>query len=151
MHLYSSDNIVSHIQNIIHKDTQLHSHRLDLTVESIHRYVSPGSLDFGGSEFQPADATLTDPQKTSEDDEYGWWELEPGHYKAAFNEEITLGDNMAAIITPHDHACRAGLTANTILLMSGDTSVLTFQVPQTGCNIKENARFAAAYLFNTSS
>jgi deoxycytidine triphosphate deaminase len=146
MNLYSSNQLVKYIQNITHQDTQLHENSIDLSVDSIYRFTQAGSLDFGGSEFEPADTKIIEPQKANSDDDYGWWKLKSGHYKAVFNEQISLDENRLAIITPHDHARQAGLSANTAFITEGNPSFLTFSIPEGGCDIKENARLATAFI-----
>ncbi|HYW34075.1 MAG TPA: hypothetical protein VE868_01595 [Balneolaceae bacterium] len=146
MYLRSSKKILQHVEDIVHDKTQVHEKSIDLTVDSVYRFTQPGALDFGGSEFEPAATEIIEPQKENSNDDYGWWKLDRGYYKAVFNEHISLDEDMLAIIAPHDHARQAGLLTNTALLAHGDTSILTFQVPEMGCNIKENARIATAYL-----
>jgi deoxycytidine triphosphate deaminase len=146
MHSLSANKITEYVTDFVHKDTQLHDKRVDLTAHSIYRYNQAGSLDFGGDEFEPADTQTIEIRKNDPDDEYGWWKLGSGCYKAIFNEKIHVEEDMLAIIALHDHARQAGLMANTALLMKGDTSMLTFEISMAGCNIKENARIATAYL-----
>jgi deoxycytidine triphosphate deaminase len=147
MQLLSSGTIPDHIKNIIHEDTQLHSQRIDLTVKSIQRTAKAGSLDFGGSEFEAAGMETIPAAKRNADDDYGWWKLDAGIYRAQFNEELSMPDNVAAIITPHDHAQDAALLAGTDIVAESGSIGMLFQVPGCGCNIKENARIATALLF----
>jgi deoxycytidine triphosphate deaminase len=146
MHLRSSKQFSKTIQNFTDQDSQLHNKSFDLTLDSVYSFTKPGSLDFGGSEFEPAATKIIDPKKNNSDDDYGWWKLQGGRYKAVFNERISLDEDMLAIITLHDHARQAGLVACTAFLTHGDTSIFTFVVPDMGCSIKENARLATAYL-----
>ena len=148
MQLLSSDNILSHVNNVIHEGTQLHEQCIDLTVEAIYRPVRVGALDFGGSEFEPVGTETIQAIKQNNDDDYGWWNLQPGSYQAVFNEEITLNEDALAIISPHSHAVQAGITGSTLAISKGDKQILNFQVPQCGCNIKENARIATLYIMD---
>lgn len=148
MNILSSAQILERISNIIHEDTQLHQSGIDLTVNAIERFTQRGSLDFGGSEFEPAGTESIKPKKKNEEDDYGWWFLETGTYKAKFNEEISLDDDICALITLHDHARKAGLLANTNIIESSGKLSMVFEVPSIGCNIKENARLAILYLIN---
>jgi hypothetical protein len=147
MILLQSDELDNHLQSIIHRDTQQHKSHFDLTVAEIHRFTKAGSLDFGGSEFEPAGKELLDPQKNDGDD-YGWWHLAKGTYQATMNEQIKDTEDTIAVIAPHPHALEAGLIANTQLPSDNGRQLLTmnFSVPQIGCNIKENARIAELYL-----
>ena len=54
MKLLGKDSLESLVTGIVHVKTQLGEHYLDLTLASIHRIESRGSLDFGGSEMEPA-------------------------------------------------------------------------------------------------
>lgn len=147
MQLLTSAELSDHLQNIVHEDTQLHETRIDLTVDEVSKLKQAGSLDFGGSEFEPAKADIIKPRKKNEDDDYGWWNLEAGSYKARFNEELSLNEKMLALMNLHYHARQAGIVANTQLIGYSGSLEMLFNVPEVGCNIKENARFATLYLF----
>lgn len=149
MILLQSDELTDHLDSIIHQDTQQHDNHFDLTVDQIHQFTEGGSLDFGGSEFQPAEKRILDPQKDNKDDDYGWWHLRKGTYQATMNETIREFEDTIALLTPHPHARQAGIVANTNILSSaeeGQSVTMNFRVPEAGCNIKENARFAVLYL-----
>lgn len=145
MKLLSSDEILELTGNIIHEDTQLHENHLDLTVAEVHQMAGAGSLDFGGSEFTPAESELIDPKKRTPNDSYGWWDLKIDTYKAVFNESVQIPENTIAVITPHSHAEKAGIIINTLYISPEDNIddlSIYFHVPVAGCKIKENARIA---------
>ena len=149
MSLLQSDEVLKYLSNIIHKDTQQHERHIDLTVSEIHLLTGSGSLDFGGSEFKAAQSVPVSAEKRNSDDKYGWWQLKKGTYRAFFNESINEGQDYTAIVSPQIHTQEAGLVSNTYLIASGEavgTLSLNFTVPETGCNIKENARFASLFL-----
>ena len=149
MILLESDELVQHTEDIIHRDTQQHDLHVDLTVAEIYRFTGSGSLDFGGSEFQPAPSEPIEPVKRNPDDDYSWWELDQGTYQARFNEKaVNLQDALLAV-SPHDHAKQAGIIASSSLISftTGDSELsLNFRVPENGCSIKENARFASMHI-----
>lgn len=148
MFFLKSDELQNHIHSIIHKDTQQHNTHFDLTVDSIQKFTKAGSLDFGGSEFKAAEKEIIKPQKNQGDD-YGWWNLPQGHYQATMNESLKEAEDIIAFINLHPHAQKAGVVANASMLpnqQSGDPITLNFFAPDSGCNIKENARFAVLYL-----
>lgn len=148
MFFLKSDELHSHIDNIIHRETQQHHTHFDLTVDKIYNYTKPGALDFGGSEFKPASKELIKPEK-HEEDNYGWWNLSKGHYHAVMNEQLTEVKDTTAFIGLHSHAREVGLIANTNVISSKNNMeplAINFVVPHPGCNIKENARFAVLYL-----
>ena len=149
MKLLTSKYLSNHITNIIHAETQQHEQCIDLTVDSIKKLTRPGSLDFGGSEFEPAGMEAIQPKKRNEDDDYGWWELESGSYRVLCNEKLSMSDGMLLLIVPHKHAQKAGIIINTQTVQSSGTISLTVQVPEAGVNIKENARVATAFIFAT--
>jgi len=149
MTLLKSDKLTEHLQSIIHKETQQHENHFDLTVDHIHKITEAGSLDFGGGEFQPADFHKVEPQKDNEGDKYGWWHLSGGTYRATMNEELRNFQDTTALLAAHTHAQKAGIITNSMIL-SGKKEInsitMNFTVPEAGCNIKENARFAVLYL-----
>jgi len=150
MFLLEAEELLDHTNNIVHEKNQKQSRHLDLTVSGIYSYTDSGSLDFGGSEFQPASTEKIDPVKQSKNDDYGWWILKEGIYKAVFNESLSNLEDTLVAITPHSHALQAGIVASTLLLSADeniDTLSMNFPVPLAGCNIKENARFATLHIF----
>lgn len=116
-------------------------------MHDILRPVRAPSLDFGGSEFNPAGMETMQAIKQNKEDNYGWWNLQRGFYQAYFNELISLTTGMIALISLHEHAIQAGILGNSSVLTSRKSSVrLNFHVPDCGCNLKENARLATAVL-----
>lgn len=148
MILLQPNELSDHIRSIIHQDTQQHSNHFDLSVAEIHELSEAGSLDFGGNEFKSAGRRPVILQK-NQDDDYGWWQLSRGTYQATMNEKIEEFEDTIALLGPHSHARKAGIIANTCILSSedeGEAITINFGVPEAGCNIKENARFAVVYL-----
>ena len=151
MSLVRGNVITNYLESIIHEETQLHDDRFDLTINKIRQLTEAGSLDFGGSEFQPAEGRTMDPQKKNENDDYGWWHLRRGTYQAIMNETVTDLKEKVGIIAPHDHLRQTGIVATTSIVTSpkNQSIILNFTVPEAGCNIKENARFATLFLLDT--
>lgn len=150
MILLQSDELPEHIESLIHLETQQHDKHIDLTVDTIFQYHKTGALDFGGSEFEPAEKRTLAPQKRNTGDDYGWWHLSEGTYQAVFNEMLKDFEDTIALLTPHRHARQTGIIANTTVVSDPQEEnrlTMNFTVPQIGCNIKENARFATLYLF----
>ncbi|MFH5832406.1 dCTP deaminase [Halalkalibaculum sp. DA3122] len=149
MFLLQSNELLDHTTNIIHEKTQQHAFSVDLTVAEIYTFSGAGSLDFGGSEFQPAPAEPVDPEKKKEEDDYGWWTLGSGIYKAIFNEQLKNREDTLAVIAPHQHASEAGILAETVLIppeRKAEPVSYIFRVPAVGCHIKENARIATLHI-----
>lgn len=148
MILLKADELNNHLESIIHRETQQHDNHFDLTVSEIYSFTGAGILDFGGSEFQPADTERVSSEKKS-DEEYGWWYLSEGIYRATMNETIMEFEDTIAVLAPHAHTQEAGIITNTAMLSSRDEGqkvTVNFRVPEPGCHIKENARFAVIYL-----
>jgi len=152
MRLLTSDDSINHIQSLIYEKTQRHANHFDLTVKSIAQYQQAGQLDFGGSEFKPASTETIEPVKKNQDDDYGWWNLDRETYHATFNEQLDIDNSIAfALITGHSHAQKAGIITDTrIITPDSELQELTFtfQVPEAGVKIKENARIARLHLFS---
>lgn len=130
--------------------SQKHATHIDLTIDKIYRFTKPATLDFGGSEFKSADRQAIQAEKKQAGDDYGWWQLSQGHYQASMNETLKKTEEVYALLTPHHHTQRAGIITNTGFLSgtgADHSIVLNFQVPDMGCRIKENARFAKLHVF----
>lgn len=148
MFFIKSDELRNHIESIIHQETQQHSTHFDLTVDKIYSFTKAAALDFGGSEFKKTETSVIKPKKEQGDD-YGWWNLPGGHYQAKMNEQISKVEDTVALLGLHDHALSAGIIANATYISLDETKseiTINFTTPDTGCNIKENARFAVLYL-----
>lgn len=147
----SGNKAAEFIESLIHLDTQLNGKKVDLTVAEMYRPTHPGSLDFGGSEYQPAPRERLTPEKKNEGDKYGWWNLVPGTYIVEFNEKIKHLDQGFAMIIPHTRLLKTGASIPThIPDPSDDKHLIPMQVAENGCNIKENARIASLLYFKES-
>ena len=98
----------THVDRIVHLDTQRAASGLDLTIGSVFRVTGAGQLDFGGSEFAPATREEVTPQRARPDDDYGWWNLEAGTYIIRYNEALELDDEHMAQVFPHERLLHAG-------------------------------------------
>lgn len=149
MALSTSNRLLESFDNLVHQDTQLQNHCLDLTIAEIYELNKSGSLDFGGSEFEPATTSKIESVKKSEDDSYGWWTLAGGTFIITTNETLGEIENESMIISPHPHALAAGLTINSVVVhadMMNRPLSIPVVVPGVGVKIKENARIASAFL-----
>ncbi|MHC4788724.1 MAG: dCTP deaminase/dUTPase family protein [Planctomycetota bacterium] len=128
------------LEGTVYRDRQVAAHGVHLTVAEVLLCGGRGSLDFGGSEFVPADARPLDPEKRNSEDDYGWWTLETGSYIVRFNEKLKEGAP-AALLTANGRLLACGCALGALICAGGDVcSVLT--VPDCGVDIKENARIA---------
>jgi len=148
MEHFAADRPEQYIEHLIHLDTQKAPHGIDLTVDAVFSVDSAGSLDFGGSEFQPADRSELPPQSRSEDDDYGWWELDEGTYLVRYNETIDPGEGLA-VIRPLDRLASTGAFHPSMCVSADDNGPLeiALRVPEVGVNIKENARVSRAVVY----
>ncbi len=131
------------IQDYIHLDTQLTPQGFDLTVQEIHRFEGSGKLDFSNSEREIPDSTPIEPEKKNEDDDYAWWNLEPGTYKVVMNETVDIPNDLVGYAFPRSSLLRMGITIENAVWDSGFTGTGSFKLSvdnEDGVEIKENAR-----------
>jgi len=144
--ILTGDNIVEMCSGLIHEPKQKKKSSLHLTVKSIKKIISKGSLDFGGSEEEAADLEAIKPKPEKPDDKYGWWDLQGGTYIVFFNEELSIKESGMGFILPLERLLGAGATLAPRVVMRNDEegrglfSLLT--VGSGGLKIKENSRIA---------
>lgn len=141
MRILDADATGGLLDGLVHLDTQRAPAGLDLTVDEIARLTGPGSLDFGGSEFEAADLRTLDPERASPDDDYGWWELEAGTYAVRYNEASELEEGQVGVVHPLPRLQRAG-AAHASFVVDGrqDPLEALMTVGGAGCRLKENCR-----------
>lgn len=143
MNMLTGTKAADRLDGIVHEDTQVGTIGVDLTVGEVHALTGPGSLDFGGSEEEPARREELFPEKSSPDDDYSWWHLAAGFYLVIYNETPRLEDGEVGRIEslPRLLAAGAGHAAWTT---DGTerrlASLLT--VGPAGCRLKENCRIS---------
>jgi hypothetical protein len=128
--------LADRVDDLVHEPTQTEGPGLDLTVASVHAVTSPGAIDFGGGELEPADATALDTVKRDPDDDYGWWTLSPGTYLLGYNESLATGDPL--VLQPRTALVERGASHPTLHVT--DLSRVPLAVPEAGLHLKENAR-----------
>lgn len=145
------DETRSNTAGLVHLDTQKAAVGLDLTVASIYRLTGPGSLDFGGSELEPAERQEVEPELRDAEDDYGWWELAPGTYIARYNETLDLAENRWATVLPLERLLAAG-ASHAAFGVDGSRDPLEalLLVGDAGCNLKENARISRLVVMATA-
>jgi hypothetical protein len=136
------------VEDLIHRETQVEDDAVVLTVDSVHRIDTPAELDFGGSEYQAAGTTLVEPVKRSDDDSYGWWELDDGQYRITYNESLALEQGCTGLLQPWWKLFMNGVDHPTQAL-SGEHDELhmLLEVEQPGIKLKENARVTELRVF----
>lgn len=128
------------LDDLIHEETQVHDGGVDLTVGQIHALRSPGELDFGGSELEPARTDELPTKKRDPDDDHGWWELGEGHYLIGYNESLSL-EHRSLQLEPRPALLAAGAFHPTVTVTKA-LPRLPLVVPGPGLLIKENARLS---------
>lgn len=131
------------LRNLVYEKKQVHGWSVDLTVKSISRVATTGSLDFGGSEFAPSERIALSPQKMDPSSEYGWWHLAAGDFLVEYNEELSLSANQFAILQPHERLMECGATHGTRLIIEPEEKLFSLlNVCEADVRIKENARIS---------
>jgi len=135
--------LTAFVEDLVYEPTQTDSRGLDLTVDSIFQITEPGRVDFGGGELDPAETDPVATEKRDPEDDYGWWNLSEGVYLIAYNETLSLSDDMTLVMQTRDAVRARGAFHPTLHL--GATESLD-HVPLTvgpgGIKIKENARLS---------
>lgn len=135
------------VRDVVHLDTQRASVGLDLTVASVHRLTGSGSVDFGGSEHEPASLEEVEAEVRHDGDEHGWWKLPAGTYVIRFNERLELGEGRWAHVLPLPRLLLAGAAHAAFLVdesHAGEPVQTLLTVGEAGCGLKENARVSRA-------
>lgn len=141
--MLSADALCSHVDGLVHADTQRAAVGLDLTVGAVFQLTGAGQLDFGGSEFQPAGRTSIDPQRAHPDDDYGWWNLEVGTYIIRYNETLHLDAGQRAEVFPLDRLLQAGASHPACTVHGTQDPLDTLlTVGAHGVRLKENSRIS---------
>lgn len=128
--------LADRVDGIVHESTQTEGTGLDLTVDGIHAVTSPGAIDFGGGELEPADVTALDTAKRDPDDDYGWWVLSPGTYLVDYNESLSTDEPV--VLQPRDALVERGASHPTLHVT--ELPRVPLAVPEAGLHLKENAR-----------
>ncbi|WP_336035541.1 dCTP deaminase [Halobacterium yunchengense] len=87
----SGRDLLDRVDGIVHEDTQVHEYGVDLTVADVSAVESPGRVDFGGGELEPADLRPLASSCRNPGDDYEWWTLTGGTYLVEYNETLTEG------------------------------------------------------------
>jgi hypothetical protein len=135
----SITDLVSRVDGIVHEDTQRREDGLDLTVAEVYEIASPGRVDFGGGELEPADLEPHERTWRNEDDDYQWWHLSAGQYLLEYNESLT-GDGRIPLQV-RDAVRDRGASHPTLHVETLPRVPLS--VGGAGLRIKENARVSA--------
>ena len=143
MSVPENDHMHEQVTRLLHRETQEFEFGVDLTVAEVHRLTGRGSVDFGGSEFLPADALRLEPVQRQPDDEYGWWSLHAGTYRIVYNEGVRLDEDEVGFVQPHPRLMEAGGHHPSFAVFGArDTIGTILAVGSEGLDIKENSRIS---------
>jgi dUTP pyrophosphatase len=125
------------VESMIDPQAQEQMCGIELTLQRVERFLSPGALAFDNRERRLP--------RTEEIpfDPLGWASLPPGPYLVTFNEIVSIPKDVAAIARPRSSLLRSGATLETALWDPGyrgrSQSLLVVYSPH-GLSLKRNAR-----------
>ena len=128
--------LTSHVDGLLHEETQVTDRGLDLTVSEVFVVDDPGRVDFGGGELEDATLSAHEKRWRDENDDYQWWHLDGGQYLLEYNETLTT--DRPLLVQTRDELLARGAFHPSIRATSLDPVPLT--VPPSGIRLKENAR-----------
>ncbi|MCH6567730.1 MAG: dCTP deaminase [Nitrospinae bacterium] len=144
----TGEEVLALLTGLIHPPKQVGPASVTLTVRAVEKVVGPGSLDFGGSEWQPVETEPVEAVKTDTQEPYGWWDLGRGRYRLAYNEAGAVADGHIGLLAPWAEAVSSGLIHPTVFLPPGaQISSIVVAVGAFGIRIKENARVSELALY----
>lgn len=124
------------VSGLLHEETQVHDHGVDLTATEVYEIDGPGRVDFGGGELEPAGVHPHERHWRNEDDDYQWWRLEAGQFLIEYNE--SLDSDGLVLIQPRQALVERGAFHPTV--RSRELSRMPISVGGAGILLKENAR-----------
>lgn len=131
------------VKNLVYEKKQVSVESVDLTVKSISRIATTGSIDFGGSEFVTGEKIELVPKKSEPADKYGWWYLAADDFLVEYNEELLLPPHHLGILQPHERLIECGVAHSTRFITESAEKLLSLiHVCQADVRIKENARIS---------
>jgi len=148
MQLVSGREAVQRVRNLIKAEQQTHAYAVELTAKQLYSLNPTGAVDFGGSEYVPAEPHPVPTHQKHSQDRYQWWTLVHGAYQVEFNEVIELAEDEMALLEPHERLLRAG-AEHPALFLRGKINPLTILLSVSGARleIKQNARISTLRIF----
>lgn len=147
MKILSGDETSKFLEDLVYLKTQSEDRGLDLTVKKIYNVENRGELDFGGSERKDCEIEEIEPELRNPDDDYGWWNLEPGSYLMEYNEN--LKDERWGLLQPLNRLTRNSAFHPTKFI--SEIKSMPLLVSGNGISIKENSRVSKILIFENSS
>lgn len=136
------------LKNLVSEKHQVHAYHVDLTARNIYGVNPTGEVDFGGSEYVPAQRQELHSHQKHSQDRYRWWDLPHGAYLVEFNETTELADNEIALLEVHERLLRAGASHPANFMRGHVNPIHTLMsVTSARVQIKQNARIATLRVF----
>jgi len=130
------------LADVVHEPTQSEGRGFDLTVAEVSEITSPGRIDFGGGELEPAEVEPASKTKRDPADEYRWWHLDEGGYLLAYNE--SLAADRTVTVEPRQELVERGGSHPTLTVE--ELPRVPLWVGGAGLRLKENARVSTLVL-----
>lgn len=148
MLLLSGKHGVQRVRNLINEQHQVHAYAVELTAKQIYGLAPTGAVDFGGSEYVPAERQAQPTFQKHSQDRYRWWTLVHGAYQMEFNETLELAPDEIALLEPHKRLLRAGAT-HPVQYLRGKQDPVSTLLSITGpqMQMKQNARVSTLRVF----
>ncbi|MGM0440994.1 MAG: dCTP deaminase [Elusimicrobiota bacterium] len=150
MRFLTGNEAANYLEDIVYEKKQVHKHCVDLTVGRLYKVTAGGELDFGGGEYSKGEKKPLKPRKKDPQDDYGWWEIEPGSYLVKLNERFTIAPVQKAFIQPHSRLLKAGATHPNLIIEESGEIVIPLNV-LTELSIKENSRITEFRIIETTA
>lgn len=148
MILQSGKEAAKRVSGFVSRRYQVHAYNVELTIREVYGLQPNGQVDFGGSEYQPAELQRIRDFKRHSQDRYTWWGLPHGAYLVVFNESVALNTDEIAVLEPLERLVRSGATHATRFVRGVmEPVVALLDVPVGKVEIKQNARISSLRVF----
>jgi dUTP pyrophosphatase len=142
-------NLGSMVSKMVGEDKQIQMCGVELTLKTIHEFLSAGQLAFSNDDRKLPDIRqLVFPDRTLV--RAGWLWLDPGAYLVTFNEVIEVPPDVMAIARPRSSLLRMGATMETAVWEPGykgrSQSLLVVHNPN-GIRLRRNSRLMQLIFF----
>jgi len=97
----------------VDEGAQLQPNGVDLRIERVQRFTSPGVLGAADGAREPAAREDVPP------DADGWWDLPPGAYVIGYRERVNLPNGVMAFARPRSSLLRSGIAVHTAVWDAG--------------------------------
>lgn len=145
MRILSGEETAEFLEDIVYLDTQIANNGIDLTATKVYDSKESGEIDFGGSERKDGKLSEIEPELRDSEDDYGWWELEPGMYLLEYNESLKEGK--MSFLQPLPRLTRNSATHPAKFV--NKLELVPLAVSGNGIKIKENSRVSRILIFES--